>query len=185
VSDRHPSGLDLSRYADGELDARRTRDVACHVEECVECREYVVFIQGLAAAVEDLPADEAEAPAVEAGYDLAAEVLRRRRAGDRVALAVPGADTTDADDGQQSGVRLSAAWRLGLSIAAGFVLFALAGIYLIEAPPAAAGRSELDFGTDLATPGSTLGVVYTPALFLAGQDSLRLRIRARSVNSER
>lgn len=181
MSGRHPSGLDLSRYADGELDVRRARGIAEHLEACIECRRYVEFIHELAGAARGLPADDVDEPALERDDDLAAEVLRRRRAGERVALKVP---RTAAGDGRgHGGGPFTAAWRFGLGIAAALVLLALAGVYLFEAPPVAAGHSELDFGTELATPGSTLQIEYTPAVFLAGYDSLRLRVRSRGTDT--
>jgi hypothetical protein len=90
----------------------------------------------------------------------------------------------DIGDGHGRGSRrFTAAWRVGLGIAAAFVLLVLAGVYLFDAPPVAAGHSELDFGTELATPGSTLQIEYTPAVFLAGYDSLRLRVRSRGAGT--
>lgn len=185
MSGQHPSGLDLSRFADGELREPRARDVARHLEECAECRGYVDFIHELAAAAEEVSTDRPSAiPALEPGYDLADEVLRRRRAGERVTLDVPAAAAEGAGYAVgrvgHPGHRFGAAWRIGLGIAAAFVLLALAAVYLFEAPPVAAGHSELDFGTDLAPPGSTLDVAYTPAVFLARYDSLRLRVRTRT-----
>jgi hypothetical protein len=183
VSIRHPSGLTLSRFADGELGDRRMRAVTRHVDRCARCREHVRFIRELHAAMEE-PAADAGAPGDVARSDLADRVIRRRRAGERIELATP--ETTagvTSDDHAQDTPDARGGWRLAVGIAAAFALFVLAGIYLFEAPPVAAGHSELSFGTELAVPGSTIEVTYTPSLLLAGQDSLRLRLRARSVDT--
>jgi hypothetical protein len=53
-------------------------------------------------------------------------------------------------------------------------------VLIIRTPKAAAGHSQLDFAPRLPTPGATIDVRYTPNFELAGYDSLRLRVRART-----
>lgn len=173
MSPLHPSGPALSRFADGELEGWRHRRIARHVETCVRCRKTVAFIREVTAAMDE--------PATSERNGLAEDVLRRRHAGERVALWTPEAGA-DAGDPEITPIakRAGPAWRLGFGIAAVFVLLALAGIYLFEAPPAAAGHSELEFAPALPVSGATVSVRYRPAAFLAGYDSLRLRVRTRS-----
>jgi len=175
----HPSGLSLSRFADRELTGWRERAVARHVEKCARCQEYVAFIHQLAATMDEPAGNESPGTPVEGS--LSEKVIRRRRAGERVALWTPDGMGNAGDPERASGWRRSGtSWRLGVGIAASFILLALAGVYLFEAPPAAAGHSQLQFAPELPTPGATVDVRYTPAFHLADFDSLRLRVRSRT-----
>lgn len=166
----HPSGLRLSRFADGELTGKRERDVTRHLESCARCRERVSFYRELAEAAresEDMP--DVTVPGV------ADEVLRRRAAGERVeAGAGPGSSAATRRRSPEH-PRLVA-----LAIAACLILVAVASGVLLRAPEAAAGHSELGFSPGMPTAGSTVEVRYTPSFDLAGYDSLRLRVRGRT-----
>jgi len=157
----HPNELRLSRFADGDLPPDQLAGLASHVESCDSCREYVERVRRLGALVRE------SNPPVPAG--LADEVIRRRAAGERVALQVDSEPTP----GDRSTVRRLAA-------AAVVVLMAGAAAYLMVRTPALeATRGELRITPQLPRPGTTAEFVYRPAAYLAEEDSLRLRARAR------
>lgn len=178
----HPSGLELSRFADGELAGKRQRAVANHLESCARCRERVAFYRSLRAAASEAAPEGAGHPAPPEG--LADAVLERRAAGERIDL--------DADrwrDGERhrsapghagEGAGAGHPWRTIIGVAACLLLLAVACVLIVRTPKASAGHSQLDFAPELPEPGSTIDVRYSPNFELAGYDSLRLRVRART-----
>ncbi|MGD8495943.1 MAG: zf-HC2 domain-containing protein [Gemmatimonadales bacterium] len=78
----HPEGLELSRFADADLPARRREEIARHLETCGACRAVVEQYRDIRVRVREL--SEPEPP------DVASEVLRRRAEGERVDLDVEG-----------------------------------------------------------------------------------------------
>lgn len=157
----HPNEFSLSRFADGDLPPDQLAELASHVEACDSCREYVDGVRRLGALVREWN------PPVPPG--LANEVIRRRAAGERVALQVE-SDPTRRD---RSTVRRFAA-------AAVIVLMAGIASYLVlQTPALEATRGELRITPEMPRPGTTAEFVYRPASYLAEEDSLRLRARAR------
>ncbi|MFW6089084.1 MAG: zf-HC2 domain-containing protein, partial [Gemmatimonadota bacterium] len=152
---RHPTKLTLSRYSDGDLSARRSRRVGRHVERCAECREYVGFIRELGTVARQL-----DSPRVRelVDADIRRELRGRRDRGER----------TPAD-------RMRSLE--SLVVVAALVL--VGGGYLLFAPSATATRGELSFGSVESAVEEGRGaapVEYSPAYYLAGEDSLRLRV---------
>lgn len=178
---RHPTELTLSRFADGDLPPRRLRRVGRHVERCESCRDYVRFIHELGDAARELK--EHGTPDVS---EIADAVIRRRRAGERVHLPdVPlGArpDRTGAD--RAGAVRTRKRRRFAEVAVAGLALVAVAAGYLLFAPSAAATRGELTFEPATGGPDASVPVIYSPAYFLADEDSLRLRAEVRQRDIE-
>ncbi len=161
----HPSELALSRFVDGDLPSVRLEEIAGHVEHCSECRERVDFFRTLGETAAEL--EPARPP------DVADEVLRRRRAGERIDLL------SANGDGSTPPVR----WTARFGIAASIALAVLAGGYMLLAPTAGAHRSELSFEPGTPTSGEMVSLRYEPASYLAHHDSLRLRMRARNAES--
>lgn len=180
---RHPTELSLSRFADGDLPPRRLRRIGRHVERCESCREYVRFIHELGDVARELKGEHA--PDVSA---LADAVIRRRRAGERGSAADVSRRTRPDRTGSDRAAAGRAAdrRRRAEAIAAGLALVAVTAGYLLLAPSAAATRGELTFEPATAAPGATVPVVYSPAYFLADEDSLRLRaeVRQRDVEAD-
>lgn len=183
----HPSGLELSRFADGELTGKRQRRVARHLESCTRCRERVAFYRSLRAAAREPASGDVEPPVPPA--DLAEDVLRRRAAGERIDLGAdlrrdgerPGDERHRSLPPPAAGVgRPDHPWRTAIGVAACLLLLAVACVLIIRTPKAAAGHSQLVFAPELPAPGTTIDIRYTPNFELAGYDSLRLRVRART-----
>ncbi|MFW6074692.1 MAG: anti-sigma factor family protein, partial [Chloroflexota bacterium] len=162
----HPSGLTLSRFVDGDLSASRLERIAAHVERCGACRERVDFIRTLGTTAAKL--DFGHPP------DVADEVLRRRRTGERIDLLA---------DEQAANATPAVPWTARFGIAASIALAALGGGYMLLAPTAGAHRSELSFDPGTPTSGEMVSLTYEPASYLAHHDSLRLRMRARNAES--
>jgi len=78
----HPTGLELSQFADADLPTGRRREIDEHLDACGACGQTVDFFLRLSACAADLPGSAAP--------DVAAAVLRRRAAGERIALDVEG-----------------------------------------------------------------------------------------------
>lgn len=161
----HPSELTLSRFVDGDLPANRLDKVTAHVEQCGECRERVDFFRTLGATATAL--EPAQPP------DVKDEVLRRRRAGERIDLLAADRDDTIP----------AVPWTARFGIAASIALAVLAGGYMLLAPTAGAHRSQLSFDPGIPTSGEIVRLTYEPASYLAHHDSLRLRMRARNAES--
>ncbi len=162
----HPRNLTLSRYVDGGLSPAARGRVEAHLRMCHGCRETVDFLRDVGEA-----AREAREPSGAQVPDVADEVIRRRAQGERVALDVP-----------------AWAWAPGpgvLRAAAAILLLALGGaaVILTLAPSASASRSELAFTPDAPAAGERIEVQYSPAYYLADEDSLRLRARARRTDT--
>lgn len=139
------------------MPADERREVADHLPDCAACREAVEFFQRLAAATaEPLPVP-----------DVTKAVLDRRRSGERIQLV------------QKPAVLRKVQYGLAASIA---LAFGLVG-YLLFVPTARANRSVLEFDPAVLAPASTVNVSYKPAGLLAGEDSLRLRVRSRTADS--
>ena len=157
---RHPTPLTLSRFADGDLPPGLHQRIGRHVGRCSECGEYVRFVHELGAVARKL-----DRPAVTA---MTGEGVRRRRI-----------DRTPADRR-----------RFAELVAAGVALVVVMGGYLLFAPSVSATRGKLSFGA-LESPAigaegvdeaddargavSAVPVSYSPAYYLADEDSLRLR----------
>jgi hypothetical protein len=157
----HPNEYHLSRFADGDLPPDQLAELELHVESCNSCRQYVDGVRRLGGLVRKLN------PPVPPG--LVDEVIRRRAAGERVALPV---------DGERPPARMLTLQRF--AAAATVVLIAgVASYLLLQAPPLEATRGELRITPDVPRPGTTAEFVYRPASYLADEDSLRVRARAR------
>ena len=162
----HPRGLTLSRYVDGDLSPAALGRVEAHLGRCPGCRESVEFLRDVGAA-----AREAGEPAGASVPDVADEVIRRRAQGERVVLDAPAR-------GRAPGP--------GAFRAAAAILFLVLGgavAVLTLAPSATASRSELAFTPDAPAAGERVEVEYSPAYYLADEDSLRLRARARKTDT--
>jgi hypothetical protein len=147
----------------------------------------VAFYRSLRAAANEAAPEETEQLAPPAG--LADAVLERRAAGERVDLGHdraaeggrPGDERHRSVPGRAGeGTGSDHPWRTVIGVAACLLLLAVACVLIIRTPKAAAGHSQLDFAPELPEPGSTIDVRYAPNFELAGYDSLRLRVRART-----
>jgi len=148
---RHPTKFTLSRYSDGDLSARRSRRVGRHVERCAECREYVRFTRELGTVARQL-----DSPRIRelVNADIRRESRGRRARGERT--------PADRVRSLESMIVVAA-------------LILVTGGYLLFAPSVSATRGELRFGSVGAGSGAATSVVYSPASYLADEDSLRLR----------
>ena len=162
----HPRDLTLSRYVDGDLSPTSRGRVEAHLGRCAGCRESVEVLRDLGAA-----AREAREPAGAPVPDVADEVIRRRARGERVVLDIPARGWAPGPG--------------GLRAAAAILLLALGGaaVVLTLAPSATASRSDLVFTPDAPGAGEWIEVEYSPAYYLADEDSLRLRARARKTDT--
>ena len=156
----HPPELTLSRFVDGVLAPDAHNDLVAHLEVCGHCRGIVEFFVELGRAARALEFRGNVMP------DVADAVIRRRRAGERVDLS-----------GASNGAGARPRRRLSGTIAAGLLLTLTGSAYLLLAPTAAATRGNVTFGSLPADPNSGLPVTYSPAYYLAAEDSLRLRVR--------
>lgn len=61
-SERHPDGLELQAYFDGELDPAQARAVQAHCETCPECRTELGALSEVSALLLSTPAPELPRP---------------------------------------------------------------------------------------------------------------------------
>lgn len=155
----HPSEFELSMFSDGDLPPDQLAELELHVESCASCRQYVDGVRRLGELAREMN------PPVPPG--LADEVIRRRAAGERVALPLQG----DRAERAFSVQRLAAA-------AAVVLMAGVASYLLLQTPPLEATRGELRIAPDIPRPGTTAEFEYRPASNMADEDSLRLRARA-------
>lgn len=153
----HPGYATLSRFADGELSAKRQRRVADHLADCARCRQEIAFIRRAGDLARSL--DSPSAPP-----ELLARVLERRADGDRVLLP------------HESAGRPSTPPRRWLPVAAAIVALLAAGL-LFTTGVLEADRSTLHITPGTPHPGDTLRVVYGGGQAFAGESYLRLRAR--------
>ncbi|MDP2469834.1 MAG: zf-HC2 domain-containing protein [Candidatus Palauibacterales bacterium] len=162
---RHPSWRDLNRLADGELDPESRARLVEHVADCVKCSRSLGFLRDLREVGGDL-----RHPSPPKG--LLEDVLRNRADGRRLILPV----TAGADQRRRRALP---------AVAAAIVVAGLASLaILFLAPEAGAGASELTFDPATPIPGDQVRLAYRPASYLAGDPTLRLRVRIRRPDSD-
>ncbi len=157
---KHPPERFLHRLADGELDDEERSRTEKHVRICPQCRSRLAFLHELRDAARDIrhPAPPRE---------LHDDILKSRAEGERVILPAAIAPTRI--------VRPLPA----LAAAAAVVL--VAGVTLtLTSREAGAGASELRLSPAQPRPGVDLAVRYRAASLLAGEETLRLRVRYRT-----
>jgi hypothetical protein len=161
--EKHPSWAELNRLADGELSGDRRRRVATHSAACSRCRETVSYLSAVREA-----AGEIRHPSPP--RDLLNDVIESRQAGQRVILPAAAVDLPKT--------------RRAPAAAAGLALALAGGLATVLAvSEAGAGSSDLTFDPRVPRVGEAIEVTYRAGSLLAGQDRLRLRVRARKADA--
>lgn len=160
---KHPTERVLSEFAAWELPPRETERLEAHLAGCGRCQREVEAYRTLRQRALDL-SDPTPPP----GF--IDEVIRRRASGERVLLAT----------GDIRAVNRGSRWTpMRVAGVAALALLAVTVSYSVLAPPVTASKGELRILPAMPAPGSEVEFEYRPISYLAGQDSLRLRIRAR------
>jgi hypothetical protein len=161
---RHPTWRELNRLADDELDTGARARVREHVVACSRCSRSVSLIGELREAGRDMKHPSPP-------RDLLDDILQDRAEGLRVILpAVPPSPRP--------------ARRLVPAVAAAAIMAAVAGLATLTfTSEAGAGASELSFQPANPVPGEEIRLTYRPGAMLAGETTVKVRLRLRESDS--
>ncbi len=150
----HPSYERLSRFSDGDLEARGARSVARHLETCSPCRREIQIMRDAEAALREVPIPRMP------------EDLFERAMARRASSVIPLLPLGPPSEPQPQP-------RGTLVAALGLVVIVTAAVVLLTARRVSADASVLDIDAIEGTTGAS--VRFQPSALLAGEDSVRLR----------